>query len=198
MKYGNTVKDPQPITLETSSLSTSTQIQKKENVGPFISPISNALSRITKKPFGIYVDPKNSPVSPERFTGFHTGVDFETESSEANVDVPIYAICDGKILQSKFGNGYGGMVVESCTLDNSPITVVYGHLRLSSVKTKIGETISSGEFLADLGTGYSTETDGERKHLHLGIHKGSTPNTSGYVSNKNDLSNWIDIEQYLK
>ena len=159
---------------------------------------SNALSRITKKPFGIYVSPGNSPVTPEKFTGYHTGVDFETTSAEANIDVPVYAICSGKILISQFGSGYGGMVVESCTLDGNPITVVYGHVRLTSVSTKVGGTIKAGDFLANLGTGYSSETDGERKHLHLGIHKGATPNTSGYVANKSSLINWIDFEQYLK
>ncbi|NTU99252.1 hypothetical protein HGA64_04600 [Candidatus Falkowbacteria bacterium] len=46
----------------------------------FVPPISDALSRVTKKPFGIKVSPKNSSVSPERFTGYHTGVDFETTS----------------------------------------------------------------------------------------------------------------------
>ncbi|PIS40806.1 MAG: hypothetical protein COT26_01390 [Candidatus Kerfeldbacteria bacterium CG08_land_8_20_14_0_20_43_14] len=61
-------------------------------------PISNALSRITKKPFGIYITPQNSPVQPERFTGYHTGVDFETLPSEANINVPIYAAANGEVL----------------------------------------------------------------------------------------------------
>ncbi|KKQ38871.1 MAG: Exopolysaccharide biosynthesis protein, sugar transferase domain protein [Candidatus Moranbacteria bacterium GW2011_GWC2_37_73] len=47
--------------------------QKQET----IDPLDNALSRITKKPFGIYVNPKNSPVNPERFTGYHSAVDLE-------------------------------------------------------------------------------------------------------------------------
>ena len=190
----NKIQNTQPIS-QTTPLPTNQNIQ---TISPFTSPISNALGRITKKPFGIYVTPKNSPVSPEKFTGFHTGVDFETLPSEANTDVPIYAICGGKLLISQFGKGYGGMLVESCTLDKNPITVIYGHIKLTSVKAKIGDHISSGEFLANLGTGYSSETGGERKHLHLGIHKGTTLNTSGYIANKSMLSNWIDFEQYLK
>lgn len=182
------------IPIETAS---TTPVQS-QTAGPFSLPISNALNRITKKPFGIYVSPGHSPVDPERFTGYHTGVDFETTPAEQNIDVPVYAICTGKILISQFGSGYGGMVVESCTLNNNPITVVYGHIRLTSVSTKVGGTINSGSLLANLGTGYSSETDGERKHLHLGIHKSSTPNTSGYVANKSSLVNWIDFEQYLK
>ncbi len=163
----------------------------------FVMPISDAKDRITKKHFGIKVSPGNSPVSPERFTGIHTGVDFETFPSEQDTDVPVVAICPGKLLVAEFGSGYGGMMVESCTLNGSPITVVYGHVRLSSIKAKVGDTISAGEFLANLGTGYSKETDGERKHLHLGIHKGASVNTKGYVANYSDLSGWIDFEKYL-
>jgi hypothetical protein len=52
--------------------------------------------------------------------------------------------------------------------------------------------------LAVLGTGFSTETDGERKHLHLGIHKGTAINILGYVQNSSELNNWVDITKYLK
>src|SRR5438105_4096773 len=45
-------------------------------------PIGNSLSRVTKKPFGIYITPQNSPVQPEKFKGYHTGVDFETTADE--------------------------------------------------------------------------------------------------------------------
>jgi hypothetical protein len=161
-------------------------------------PISDALSRVVKKPFGIYVTPANSPVSPEKFTGYHTGVDFETSSYEKDADVAISAICDGKLLLAKFGRGYGGMAVESCDLEGSPITVVYGHIRLSSVSVKVGETMLRGVPFAVLGTGYSSETDGERKHLHLGIHIGSTIDTRGYVANESLLSDWVNALNYLK
>jgi hypothetical protein len=32
---------------------------------------------LQKKPFGIYITPENSPVQPENFTGYHTGIDVE-------------------------------------------------------------------------------------------------------------------------
>lgn len=164
----------------------------------FVSPISDPLARITKKPFGIYISPKNSPVSPEKFTGYHTGVDFETFSTEQNQDIAINAICNGKIFEKQQARGYGGMIVQSCSFDNKPITVVYGHIKLSSVSVAIGDNLRAGSFLAFLGQGYSAETDGERKHLHLGIHKGITPDTRGYVQTENELNNWIDIQKYLK
>src|SRR3989344_341549 len=156
----------------------------------FVSPINNALSRITKKPFGIYISPTNSPVTPEKFTGYHTGVDFETFSTEQAEDTTVTAICTGKIIEKKQARGYGGMVVQSCLIDNNPITVIYGHIRLSSIKNSIGDILNAGNFLGFLGTGYSVETDGERKHLHLGIHKGEAVDTRGYVQTESELKNW--------
>jgi murein DD-endopeptidase MepM/ murein hydrolase activator NlpD len=164
----------------------------------FALPISDAASRITKKPFGIYVTPQNSPVSPERFTGYHTGVDFETTPAEANIDVPIFAICDGKLLLKESASGYGGVAVESCMLDGSPITVIYGHIKITSVTASVGDDLSKGEQIAVLGKGYSSETDGERKHLHLGIHKGTGINILGYVQNKSQLADWLNFADYLK
>jgi murein DD-endopeptidase MepM/ murein hydrolase activator NlpD len=165
---------------------------------PLTEPISDGLSRVTKKGFGIYVTPQNSPVQPEHFTGFHTGIDFETTPAEANIDVPIYAACAGKLLVKEYASGYGGVAVQSCTLDGNAVTLIYGHLRLSSITPKVGDTLTPGEQIAVLGTGYSSETDGERKHLHFGIHKGAAVNILGYVQNKADLSGWLDPELYLK
>src|SRR4030067_1140465 len=43
----------------------------------FQPPINRADERVTKKPFGIFITPQNSPIQPEKFSGFHTGADFE-------------------------------------------------------------------------------------------------------------------------
>jgi len=161
-------------------------------------PISNALARITKKPFGLYVTPTNSPISPEKFTGYHTGVDFETLPDEADVDVPIYAVCSGPLRLKERASGYGGVAVQQCILANQTATIIYGHLRLASISAKAGEQLVAGQPIAVLGTGYSIETDGERKHLHLGIHQGTQINILGYVQNQTDLASWLDALQYLK
>jgi murein DD-endopeptidase MepM/ murein hydrolase activator NlpD len=161
-------------------------------------PISNALSRVTKKPFGLFVTPKSSPVSPEKFSGFHTGVDFETTSSEQNIDVPIFAACDGKVLLKKWATGYGGVLVQSCHLQSGDVTVIYGHLNINSISLKIGETLKSGDKIGILGKGYSGETDGERKHLHFGIHKGTSVNILGYVQKQSDLLAWMNPQDLLK
>lgn len=168
----------------------------------FAAPLDRASERITKKPFGIFITPQTSPVQPERFSGYHTGTDFEIFPEELNADVPVNAVCDGKLLVARTASGYGGVAVQSCDLNSQPaspeqqrgepITIVYGHLNISSVKLKVGDQIKAGDILGSLGSNKSAQTDGERKHLHLGIHKGSSVSILGYVQNKAELSGWID------
>ena len=167
-------------------------LEKTASADPVSLP-AQAAERITKKPFGIHInDPQRSPVQPERFRGYHTGTDFETFSDEADIDVPVHAICTGPLLAKRIATGYGGVAVQSCTLDEQSVTVVYGHLRLSSIGASVGETLKESERLGVLGTGYSEETGDERKHLHLGIYRGTTADIRGYVASKQELDQWID------
>ncbi len=161
------------------------------------APVDRASERVSKKPFGIYITPATSPVQPEKFSGYHTGVDFEAFAEEQDSDVIVKAVCDGKLLVKRTATGYGGVAVQSCTLNDQPVTIVYGHVRLSSISHQVGDTLTAGEQLAVLGSGFSNETDGERKHLHLGIHKGSAVNITGYVAAKSSLVNWLNIVDYL-
>ena len=159
----------------------------------FPEPIENASVRVAKKPFGLFAKPGNSPVEPEHFVGFHTGTDFEILPGEENIAVPIYAICEGKILQKRTAQGYGGYLVQACTINNEPVTVVYGHLSLASITKNVGGEFKAKEKIGNLGQP-PTETDNERKHLHLGIHKGTGINILGYVQNESELSNWLDFQ----
>lgn len=170
-----------------------TTIQPSE----FVQPIKDAANRVVKKRFGIFVTPKNSPVNPERFTGYHTGVDFETTNDEENIDIPVITICTGKLIYRQTVSGYGGVAVQNCTWNSSPITVLYGHLNIDSINIIAGESLDSGQQLGELGKGYSYQTAGERKHLHLSIHKGPTVNLRGYVNSQEELNNWIDPCQFF-
>jgi hypothetical protein len=172
--------------------------QKDEASMQFISPLSNPKERVTKKSFGIKIDPNTSPVQPERFSGYHTGVDFEILPGEEDTDVPVMAVCSGPLLQKMSVSGYGGVAVQACALDGAPVTVVYGHLRLPSIKAEVGDELKSGFQFAVLGKGNSPETDNERKHLHLGIHRGADINLLGYAQKDSDLKGWVDIMGYLK
>ncbi|KKQ45690.1 MAG: hypothetical protein US63_C0012G0025 [Candidatus Moranbacteria bacterium GW2011_GWC2_37_8] len=163
----------------------------------FSEPIEKASERVTKKNFGIYVTPKNSPVQPEKFQGYHTGVDFEIFPGEEESDVFVKVICTGRLLSKRFASGYGGVATQECQLEDAPVVVVYGHLNLESIKHDSGDRLNAGDDLAILGKGYSAQTDGERKHLHLAIHKGNAINILGYVKNREQLSSWIDPCQYF-
>lgn len=155
-------------------------------------PLTHWQARVTKKTFGLYVTPTNSPVSPERFTGYHTGADFELLPGEDETTLTVRAICDGTILLARTASGYGGVVVQSCTIDGTAVTIIYGHLNASAFAVAVGTTVVRGDPIGPLGKGYSSQTDGERPHLHLGIHKGTTVNILGYAQTKAGLASWLD------
>lgn len=160
-------------------------VAKKREVG---EPIGEFEKRITKKFFGTYVTPNNSPVSPERFRGYHTGVDVEYADVEGEVEVR--AVAKGEVLVSRNASGYGGVMVIEHEIRGEKYFMIYGHLQQKSM-LKVGEKVENGEKIGILGKGYSLETDGERRHLHFGISK--TNNIRGYSENEAELkSNWID------
>lgn len=128
----------------------------------FFYPVSNFTTNITKKFFGNYITPKNSPVQPEKFTG------------------------------------YGGVMVIEHQIEGKTYSAIYGHLRLSSIEKNVGEEVKLGKQIAVLGTAYSKETDGERKHLHFGLIEGSSTSILGYVQTKSALLGWIDPLEFFK
>jgi len=168
----------------------------KNNPSEFVAPLNRVGERVTKKPFGIFITSQNSPVQPERFRDYHSGTDFEIFPEELNVDVSVKAVCAGKIKMKKYASGYGGVLVEDCILDNNLITVIYGHLKLASIQKNAGNNLAAGETIGILGADKSVETDGERKNLHLGFHKGTSVNILGYVQNKNELLDWLNPCDY--
>ncbi|MBU0706970.1 hypothetical protein KKG41_01210 [Patescibacteria group bacterium] len=159
-------------------------------------PLDRASERVTNKEFGVFITPSTSPIQPERFQGYHTGTDFEIFPEEFNQDVSIIAICTGGLISKRTVSGYGGVAVQACKLNNEPIIVIYGHLKLSSI-ANINDELETGQVVGVLGADKSIETDGERKHLHLGMHKGSTINLLGYVGSEPELTSWIDPCLYV-
>lgn len=170
------------------------QIQKDE-APENIAPLENFKERITKKPFGIYITPTDSPIQPERFQGYHTGTDFEIFLSEENEDIEIKSICSGNIIFKDRVKGYGGAIVQSCYIDSQPVTVIYGHLDSDKSTINTDDHIEKGTHISSLADNNSYYSGYERKHLHLGIHKGENIELRGYVSNKDELADWIDFER---
>ncbi len=153
-------------------------------------PLQDFLPRITKKRFGQYITPQNSPVSPERFSGYHTGVDAEAGDDQG--DVPVYAVANGQVKLRRTVDGYGGVVMIEQAVDGQTLTALYGHLDIASVTLTVGDVVTAGQKIGVLGTGGTAETDGERQHLHFGLLVGVSTNLKGYVSRDSDLSPWLD------
>jgi len=175
----------------------SNDVTENSDVPSWATPLPRVSERVTKKPFGIYIDPATSPVQPERFQGYHTGTDFEVFPEEENQSVAVAAVCSGRILLKQYVSGYGGVLVTSCIADNEQITVLYGHLDLNTINWAEWGEINTGDVIGELGEGYSSETDGERKHLHLSFHRGEAVTLAGYVANEVDLGNWLDPCKYV-
>ena len=157
-------------------------------------PLANAAHRAKPLSFGLHVtaDPEDNPIDPpERFSGIHAAQDFEVSAGELDGDVPVYAICSGKVVYGGYAEGYGGLVVHRCNIDGEQVTVLYGHLSLSGM-VKEGNTVRAGQTIALLAPARSYESGMNRKHLHLGIHKGKTLDLRGYVQTEEDLATYID------
>ncbi len=160
-------------------------------------PLKNMRDRVILKSFGMMITPQNSPVSPERFHGYHTGVDLEVSEDEKEIRVPVYAVCDGAMIAKERVGGYGGVVVQECVLQDIKMRVIYGHLSLGSIGSNVSDHIMRGEQIGILGSGYSEETDFERKHLHLSFYVKDQRDMRGYVQDQNELSQWVDPCEHI-
>lgn len=160
-----------------------------------VLPIGQFFERITKKPFGIYITPKISPVQPERFTGYHTGADVEYQ--DVTGTVPVQAIADGIVERSGWVSGYGGMLAIRHNIDGQKYLAIYGHLNPASLIAN-GQSVVKGEQIGILGLGFSRETDNERRHLHFALYPGSDINIKGYVQSAKELINWIDPVKFFQ
>lgn len=162
-------------------------------------PLPNAAGRETPLHFGLYVtpDPENNPIDPpERFTGYHAATDYEIEPGEEDEEIPVHSVCAGKIHFSGFSEGYGGLITQFCNIKGEDVTVIYGHLAVDSL-VKRDTTVETGAQIGILGAGKSSDTDGSRKHLHLGIAKGHGSEVRGYVQNESELDLFFDPQEFL-
>ncbi len=150
-------------------------------------PIADYAARRTVKIFGQLVN--------DRFQGYHAADDIEY--GDVAGDVPVSAVADGTVLYAGWTSGYGGLIVIAHDADGEQVSALYGHLRQSSFAVKTGDRVTRGQFLANLGTGGTTETDGERKHLHFGLYPGRALRKAGYVATKAALNTWINPQDFF-
>ena len=169
--------------------------KKAETAAQFSWPIQDHKTRPKLLTFGLYVtpDPSQNPIDPpERFTGYHTALDIETFDHESDIEIPIYAACDGQTIFASTAEGYGGVVIQRCDLNGEAVTVLYGHLDPQSFSVQERQYTIKGSQLATLAEDKSIESGLTRKHLHFGIHKGPEIELRGYVKTEEELSKYID------
>ncbi len=198
---------PEPVPIQESSSSAMPAVTASSSSSldetvfiPGEAPLEDYEQRVTKKPFGMKITKGTSPVQPERFSGYHTGTDFEILPGEEDETIGVQAICDGPVKLARDVDGYGGVMVQSCEIGGETVTVLYGHIAftLSSIQLTPGTMLMTGRTFATLGQGFTPETDGERKHLHLSIHKGTAAALAGYVQTEQELEAWIDPMTVLR
>lgn len=157
-----------------------------------IQPVAEFASRITKKPFGIFITPDTSPIQPERFTGYHTGVD--VEYGDVAAEVSIQAVMPGIVHLSQTISGYGGIVAIEHQIEQSDVMTIYGHLNPSNL-APAGKKVTAGETIGILGAGGTLETDYERKHLHFAVLTSAKLDLRGYVPTQDELRHWRNPQE---
>ncbi len=185
--------------------SPSTQAPSSQTAAPALKPavyypITNYQTRASRRLYGQKTTTSDNQgfVCGGRFNGIHDGDDLETTADEANQKVPVFAVADGAVRQVGRVNGYGGLLIIQYDLAGQTITANYGHISLSQTKLKVGDKVTAGQVVSYLGVACSTETDGERKHLHFAIHQGSSIDVAGYVQTQAQLDGWLNPKDLLK
>ena len=102
---------------------------------------------------------------PDYFSNYyHIGTDMITR----DLNYPVYAISDGKIIykhcdNNSWGLGNCALLIKHKTSDNNEFVAIYGHIRTSLDQ---GNTVSAKQILGTTGPWSSGI------HLHFGIHPG--------------------------
>lgn len=103
--------------------------------------------------FGMRTDP---------FTGRsagHNGVDMAAPKGTT-----IMAAANGVVIFAGYSNGFGNTVMIK---HSSEITTLYGHIREGGIKVSVGQSVSKGQKIAEVGsTGRSTGN-----HVHFTVYK---------------------------
>lgn len=187
------IEIPQPTPGTTTSFVTTTTVHG------YHFPITNYTLRKGLRDFGKLVTPGDAESLDcgAAFSGYHTADDLEIFPAEADLSVPVFAFADGTVSEVQTVSGYGGLLVLKSQVEGMNYNAYYGHLDLTTVAKKAGQAVSSGEKIAELGKGCSSESGGERKHLHFGISKGEWLDYRGYVETASELENWLDPTVFL-
>ena len=133
---------------------------------PFATPVKSAF-RFTSD-YGYRRDPKTGG------RRMHSGVDFAS-----GLGTPIYATADGVVVQAGWASAYGRLIKIKHEFG---IETRYAHL--SKVRVKVGQRVSRGERIGDMGA--SGRVTGV--HLHYEVRVGDKAvNPMTYIKAANDV-----------
>ena len=106
-------------------------------------------------------------------------------------------IAKGRVKEVGEVSGYGGLIVLENQLEQKVVTTYYGHIDLKSLTLKVGDSVNSGQKIANLGDHCSKETSFKRKHLHFAVHQGDEIDLRGYIQNESELNSWLEPQSTL-
>ena len=138
----------------------------------------------------------------DRFTGYHVGEDSEVVPEDLGPgetqEVPVHAIANGMVMFAGHSSGYGGVVVIAHEVASGTVNAIYGHLDSKSAVVKKGDRVRAGQFIANLGEGFTSETDGKRQHLHFALYRGGELRLRGYEPTPARVRDWINPHDFFR
>ena len=93
----------------------------------------------------------------------HRGVDYP-----APLGTPIHAAASGTVAAAGTASGFGHWIVLDHWINGRKVSTVYGHMQWTGIHVRPGQTITAGQWIADVGNdGRSTGP-----HLHFEVWTG--------------------------
>ncbi|WP_163508614.1 peptidoglycan DD-metalloendopeptidase family protein [Fodinicola acaciae] len=125
------------------------------SVGKLLDPLKGAGQKTS--PFG----PRTNPVTGAQEG--HRGQDFA-----APVGTPIYAAAPGTVVAAGPASGFGDWIVIDHNIAGKKISTVYGHMYADGVLVHVGDAVTAGQHIANVGSnGQATGP-----HLHFEVWVG--------------------------
>ena len=117
----------------------------------------------------------------------HYGDDFGWSSKIYGCNQPIYACWDGVVIYYEFQKTGGYVLhIRHTTGKYAGLVSEYAHLQKGSIKVKVGDYVSMGQQIANMGnTGIASGY-----HLHFGLYRGT------YIDYK--VNRWVNPLDYLE
>jgi hypothetical protein len=109
---------------------------------------------------------------------------------------------NGKLIT----RNYGGMYIVEHNVNGEKICALYVHMNFATFTKSVGQEVTKGEYLGQVGT--QQQNGGYPEHFHFGIRKGEYPANpneykygdwifSGYTYNESVLNDWYDPSDFI-